>query len=152
MSRVIPADDTPYKEVITERSPTTSDRSRQATFVPVHGAWHGGWRWKRLTPLLRAAGHEVVVPTLTGSGERSHLLTPEVGLDTHQPAARIADRLDRLRGAPAQEHRQPGKQELFGGLEQAVALVDHATQRLLARRQVARAAGEQRQAASALRA
>src|SRR3954452_4236427 len=63
--------------------PTTFERSDQATFVLVHGAWHGGWCWKRLTPLLRAAGHEVVVPTLTGLGERSHLLTPEVGLDTH---------------------------------------------------------------------
>ena len=66
-----------------EQSPTPSDRSAPATFVLVHGAWHGGWCWKRLTPLLRAAGHEVVVPTLTGLGERSHLLTPEVGLDIH---------------------------------------------------------------------
>ena len=54
-----------------------------ATFVLVHGAWHGGWCWKKLTPLLRAAGHEVVAPTLTGLGERVHLLTREVGLDTH---------------------------------------------------------------------
>jgi pimeloyl-ACP methyl ester carboxylesterase len=62
-----------------------------ATFVLVHGAWHGGWCWRRLTPLLRAApaasgypvGHEVYVPTLTGLGERAHLLTPAVDLDTH---------------------------------------------------------------------
>jgi pimeloyl-ACP methyl ester carboxylesterase len=54
-----------------------------ATFVLVHGAWHGGWCWKKLTPLLRAAGHDVYAPTLTGLGERAHLLTPATGLDTH---------------------------------------------------------------------
>ena len=54
-----------------------------ATFVLVHGAYHGGWCWKKLTPLLRAAGHEVVAPTLTGLGERVHLLTRDIGLDTH---------------------------------------------------------------------
>jgi pimeloyl-ACP methyl ester carboxylesterase len=54
-----------------------------ATFVLVHGAWHGGWCWKKLTPLLRATGHEVFAPTLTGLGERSHLLTRDVGLETH---------------------------------------------------------------------
>jgi pimeloyl-ACP methyl ester carboxylesterase len=54
-----------------------------ATFVLVHGAWHGGWCWKKVTPLLRAAGHEVYTPTLTGLGERAHLLSREVDLDTH---------------------------------------------------------------------
>ncbi|MBV9253581.1 MAG: alpha/beta fold hydrolase, partial [Actinobacteria bacterium] len=54
-----------------------------ATFVLVHGAWHGGWCWRKLTPLLRAAGHEVFTPTLTGLGERSHLGHPDVGLATH---------------------------------------------------------------------
>jgi pimeloyl-ACP methyl ester carboxylesterase len=53
------------------------------TFVLVHGGWHGGWCWKKVTPLLRAAGHQVFTPTLTGLGERSHLLGPQVGLDTH---------------------------------------------------------------------
>jgi pimeloyl-ACP methyl ester carboxylesterase len=56
---------------------------RPATFLLVHGAWHGGWCWKKVAPLLRAAGHEVFTPTLTGLGERTHLLTPQVGLDTH---------------------------------------------------------------------
>ncbi len=54
-----------------------------ATFLLVHGAWHGGWCWRKLTPLLAAAGHAVFTPTLTGLGERSHLATPEVGLSTH---------------------------------------------------------------------
>ncbi len=53
------------------------------TFVLVHGAWHGGWCWKRVTPLLRAAGHDVFTPTLTGLGERAHLSSPEIGLATH---------------------------------------------------------------------
>ncbi len=54
-----------------------------ATFVLVHGAWHGGWCWRKVTPLLRAAGHEVYTPTLTGLGERVHLASPEIGLSTH---------------------------------------------------------------------
>jgi pimeloyl-ACP methyl ester carboxylesterase len=56
---------------------------RKATFVLVHGAWHGGWCWARISPLLRAAGHDVVAPSLTGLGERSHLLKPEIDLSTH---------------------------------------------------------------------
>ena len=54
-----------------------------ATFVLVHPAWHGGWCWKKVTPLLRAQGHEVFTPTLTGLGERSHLAHPLIGLETH---------------------------------------------------------------------
>ncbi len=54
-----------------------------ATFVLIHGAWHGGWCWKKVTPLLRSAGHDVYMPTLTGLGERSHLSTPDIDLDTH---------------------------------------------------------------------
>ena len=54
-----------------------------ATFLFVPGAWHGGWCWKKLTPHLRAAGHEVHTPSLTGLGERSHLLTPKIDLDIH---------------------------------------------------------------------
>jgi pimeloyl-ACP methyl ester carboxylesterase len=54
-----------------------------ATFVLVHGAWHGAWCWRRVTRLLGRDGHEVFAPTLTGLGERSHLLTPGIDLDTH---------------------------------------------------------------------
>jgi len=54
-----------------------------ATFVLVHGAWHGGWCWKRVRRQLEAAGQAVFTPTLTGVGERSHLLSPDVNLDTH---------------------------------------------------------------------
>ena len=51
-------------------------------FVLVHGGWHGGWCWRKVARLLRARGHEVFTPTLTGLGERSHLLTASVNLDT----------------------------------------------------------------------
>lgn len=54
-----------------------------ATFVLVHPAWFGGWCWKKVIPLLRGRGHEVFAPTLTGLGERAHLASPEVGLETH---------------------------------------------------------------------
>ena len=53
------------------------------TFVLVHGAWHGAWCWRRVLPLLRAAGAEAHAVTLTGVGERAHLLTPAVDLHTH---------------------------------------------------------------------
>jgi pimeloyl-ACP methyl ester carboxylesterase len=53
------------------------------TFVLVHGGWHGGWCWRRVAPLLRAAGHEVHTPTLSGLGERAHLAGPDTGLATH---------------------------------------------------------------------
>ena len=54
-----------------------------ATFVLIHGMWHGGWCWKKVTTLLRSAGHEVYTPTLTGLGERAHLRTAVIDLDTH---------------------------------------------------------------------
>ena len=54
-----------------------------ATFLLVHGAWHGSWCWKRVRSALQKLGHEVFTPTLTGIGERSHLLAPDVDLQTH---------------------------------------------------------------------
>lgn len=54
-----------------------------ATFVLVPGAWLGGWCWRQVATRLRAAGHEVYTPTMTGLGERVHLGTPETNLETH---------------------------------------------------------------------
>lgn len=51
-------------------------------FVLVHGAWHGGWCWREVASILRGNGHQVFTPTMTGLGERAHLLTAEVGLST----------------------------------------------------------------------
>lgn len=53
------------------------------TYVLVHGAWHGGWCWARVEPRLRAAGHRVFAPSLTGLGERAHLFGALVTLATH---------------------------------------------------------------------
>ena len=54
-----------------------------ATFVLVHGAWHGGWCHRHVAKLLRQAGHDVFSPTLTGLGERAHLANLSIGLSTH---------------------------------------------------------------------
>ncbi|HXQ51927.1 MAG TPA: alpha/beta hydrolase family protein [Stellaceae bacterium] len=53
------------------------------TFVLVHGAWHGGWCWRRVADRLTAKGHRVFTPTLTGLADRSHLLSESVNLSTH---------------------------------------------------------------------
>lgn len=53
------------------------------TFVLIHGAWHGGWCWDRVVPLLERAGHEVIAPTLGGLGDRTHLLSRHINLSTH---------------------------------------------------------------------
>ncbi|MBU6530735.1 alpha/beta hydrolase [Streptomyces mayonensis] len=53
------------------------------TFLLVHGAWHSGEAWARVVPLLEAAGHRVLAPSLTGYGDKVHLAGPDVGLDTH---------------------------------------------------------------------
>jgi pimeloyl-ACP methyl ester carboxylesterase len=65
---------------------TSEPSERRDPFVLVHGAGHGGWCWVRVARLLRAAGHEVFTPTLTGLGERAHLLTEDVG-----PATMVQD-------------------------------------------------------------
>jgi pimeloyl-ACP methyl ester carboxylesterase len=57
--------------------------SRNAPVVLVHGGRHGGWAWRDVASRLRRLGHDVYTPTLTGLGERSHLLRPEIGLATH---------------------------------------------------------------------
>lgn len=63
-----------------------------STFVLVHGAWHGGWCWKRVRRILQSQGHEVFTPTLTGVADKSHLNAPSVDLGTH-----IADVVNLIR-------------------------------------------------------
>src|SRR3954449_4648480 len=58
-------------------------RKWMATFVLVHGAWHGSWCWKRVRKALQSAGHDVFTPTLTGVADRSHLASPNVNLEMH---------------------------------------------------------------------
>jgi pimeloyl-ACP methyl ester carboxylesterase len=63
---------------------TTLDAQEpRRTYVLVHGAWGGGWAFRTVDSMLTAAGHRVYRPTLTGLGERVHLASPEVGLNTH---------------------------------------------------------------------
>jgi len=57
--------------------------TRHHTYLLVHGAWHDGRVWRRVAPLLAAEGHRVLAPSLTGHGDKAHLLGPEVGLTTH---------------------------------------------------------------------
>jgi pimeloyl-ACP methyl ester carboxylesterase len=53
------------------------------TFLVCHGAWGGGWSWKKMHPLMHAAGHRLFTPTYTGLGERAHLANPSIDLETH---------------------------------------------------------------------
>ena len=58
--------------------------SRSAkTFLVCHGAWSAGWAWKKMHPLMQAAGHRLVTPSYTGLGERAHLANPSIDLETH---------------------------------------------------------------------
>lgn len=54
-----------------------------SALVLIHGAWHGAWCWRRVLPGLRAAGHGAHAVTLTGVGERAHLLRPDLRLRDH---------------------------------------------------------------------
>jgi pimeloyl-ACP methyl ester carboxylesterase len=62
-----------------------------ANFVLVHGAWHGGWCWRHVVQALGAAGHRAHAVTLTGLGERMHLMSPAITLETH-----VTDVLDAI--------------------------------------------------------
>src|SRR5712692_535526 len=54
-----------------------------ATFLVCHGAWSAGWAWKKMHPLMAAAGHRLITPTYTGVGEREHLANPSIDLEMH---------------------------------------------------------------------
>src|SRR3954452_13800968 len=68
--------------VATAGSPAQA-QAEPKTFVLVHGSWHGGWCWRRIADRLEKRGHKVFTPTLTGLGERVHLLNAAVDLNTH---------------------------------------------------------------------
>src|SRR5262249_22597162 len=58
-------------------------QSHSATFLVAHGAWSAGWAWKKMHPLMSAAGYRLFTPTYTGLGEREHLASPSNDLETH---------------------------------------------------------------------
>jgi pimeloyl-ACP methyl ester carboxylesterase len=82
---------------------------REQTIVLVHGAWHGGWCYRRVADLLRGSGHRVYTPTLTGLGERSHLLSRSINLSTH-----IADITNMIRWEDLQQITLVGHS--YGGM------------------------------------
>jgi pimeloyl-ACP methyl ester carboxylesterase len=79
-----------------------------ATYVLVHGGGHGGWCYQRVARLLRAEGHEVLTPTLTGLGERAHLLDERVDLERHVTDVAAVLRFEDLRDAILVGHSYGG--------------------------------------------
>jgi pimeloyl-ACP methyl ester carboxylesterase len=67
-----------------------------AAIVMVAGGWHGGWALTPIARELRARGHEVFTPTLTGLGERSHLTHAAINLETHIEDVANVLRFERL--------------------------------------------------------
>ena len=82
------------------------------TFVLIHGAWGGGWHWRRVADRLRSRGHSVFTPTLTGLGERAHQLHPGVDLSLH-----IADVLGVIKYESLNDIVQPAVQEIIRGAQ-----------------------------------
>jgi pimeloyl-ACP methyl ester carboxylesterase len=78
------------------------------TFVLVHGAFHGGWCWQRLSDILVKRGHRVFAPTLTGLCERSHLLDERVNLSTHIEDVANLIRFEDLSGVVLVGHSYAG--------------------------------------------
>jgi pimeloyl-ACP methyl ester carboxylesterase len=64
-------------------APLAVAQSQGATFLVAHGAWSAGWAWKKMHPLMSAAGHRLFTPTYTGLGEREHPASPSNDLETH---------------------------------------------------------------------
>jgi pimeloyl-ACP methyl ester carboxylesterase len=79
-----------------------------ATFVLVHGAWHGGWCWERVAAILRAGGDRVYAPTLAGLGERASLATPGIDLSTHVAEVRALIETEDLTGVVLCGHSYGG--------------------------------------------
>jgi pimeloyl-ACP methyl ester carboxylesterase len=63
-------------------APALAQTTARKTFVLIHGAYHGGWCWRRVADILEQHGHKVYAPSLTGNGDRLHLLSKDVVLDT----------------------------------------------------------------------
>ena len=78
------------------------------TFVLIHGAWHGGWCWRRVDDLLTAKGHKVFAPTLTGLGERSHLMRAGIDISTHSTDVVNLIKWERLSGVVLCGHSYGG--------------------------------------------
>lgn len=93
-----------------------------ATYVLIHGAWHGGWCWKLVAPALRRAGHEVYAPSLTGLGERRHLARPDIDLETHIEDVVALLEMDDLGGVVLVGHSYGGM-VITGAADRALARI-----------------------------
>jgi pimeloyl-ACP methyl ester carboxylesterase len=93
-----------------------------AVFVICHGAWGGGWSWRKMRPLLRDGGHEVFTPTYTGLGERAHLAHPMIDLETHIQDILAVIRYEDLHGIVLVGHS-------YGGMV-ATGVADRVPERL----------------------
>ena len=94
--------------VVVNRVNAQTPALNKAPFVLVHAPWHGGWCWKKVAPLLRARGHDVYTPTLTGLGDRAHLAHPLIGLDTHVEDVTSFLEFEDLRGVVLVGHSASG--------------------------------------------
>jgi pimeloyl-ACP methyl ester carboxylesterase len=92
------------------------------TFVLVHGAWHGGWCWRRVSDILQRQGHQVFTPTLTGLGERSHLLRAGIDISTHVTDVVNVLKWERLSGVVLCGHSYGGM-VISGVAEQMAAAI-----------------------------
>ena len=96
-----------------------------ATFVLVHAAWGGGWEWRRVARILQAGGHRVFTPSLTGLGDRAHLIAPDVGLNTHvRDVVSLLERED-LHGVALVGHSSAGM-VITGAMDRAPGRIAHA--------------------------
>jgi len=95
-----------------------------ATFVLVHGAWSGGWCYHKVAARLRSRGHRVFTPTLTGQGERSHLLAGNINLSLHIEDILAVFRCEELDGVVLAGHS-------YGGMV-ITGVADHIPQRISA--------------------
>ena len=79
-----------------------------AHFVLVHGAWHGAWCWRRVTQALQVQGHRAYAVTLTGLGDRAHLLSPAITLETHIEDVRLLIETEELNDVVLAVHSYAG--------------------------------------------
>ena len=97
--------------------------SSPKTFLVCHGAWSAGWAWKKMHPLMSAAGHRLITPTYTGLGEREHLASPSNDLETHIQDVLAVIKYEDLRiGArdeqrPDRHAREAAEDKGYGQLE-----------------------------------
>jgi len=62
---------------------SNSIAQEKPVYVVVHGAWGGSWAFKNVDEIMSAHGNIVYRPSLTGQGERVHLSSPDIDLNTH---------------------------------------------------------------------